>query len=185
MPSSQAVPPHCLHTKVTMSTLSFNFKFNGFVGAGRCGITIGTNPDTQQYVIVCSQKRYYHGTSVTNALEIIATDLANGVISNRLAMKEAQGDKSILDGIRTKWMSKGKSRKVLTLSDLYSKELALWIEHYPANTGMFPGDRFTQVVFDEANNPSWLAGKNTEKAVKAFGAEVVQAAIVFSKKDTK
>ena len=168
-----------------MSTLSFDFKFRGFVDEGRCGITIGAIADNQRYVIICSQKRYYQGTSVTNALEIIATDLANAVISNQLAIKEAQGHKSILEGIRTNWLRKGTSRKVLTLSELYSEELALWIEHYPGNTGMFSGDRFTQVVFDEADNPSWLAGKDTDKAIKAFGAEVVQAAIAFSKKETR
>jgi len=168
-----------------MSTLSFDFKFNGFVGEGRCGITVGTSADAQRYIIVCSQKRHYRGTSVTNALEIIASDFANGVISNQLAMKEPQGDKSILGGIRTRWIRKGRSRTVLTLSELYSEDLALWVEHYPANTGVFPGDRFTQVVFDGADNPSWLAGKNTEKAMKAFDAQVVRAAIAFSKKDTK
>lgn len=166
-----------------MRTLSFNFKFDGFVSEGRCGITIGTN--AQRYVIVCSQKRYDYGTSVTNALEIIATDLANAVISNRVVTKNARGDESILEGLRTSWKSVGTAARGLTLRNLYSEELALWIEHYPANTGMFSGERFTQVVFDEAGNPSWLAGKNTEKAIAAYGAEVIKKAIAFSKEDTK
>ena len=165
-----------------MSTLSFNFKFQGFVNEGRCGITIGTGANTQQYVIVCSQKRDYHGTSVTNALEIIATDLANAVMSDQLDLDHKVGDTEILNGLRANWNGIQAAATELTLRNFYSEKLALWIEHYPANTGMFPGDRFTQVVFDGAGNPSWLAGKNTEKAIAAYGAEVVEKAIAFSKR---
>jgi hypothetical protein len=170
-----------------MMPLSFDFKFPGIGGEGICGITIGTaggdDPEMRGYVIVCSQKRDYRGVSVTNALETIAAKLFKDLWTNQLEMTNAEGDEKMRFALLGTWIKKLKSKSNRSLGDIYKRNTAVWVEHYPAGTGITSDDSFMEVWFDPEGYPTWLSAQKASQAHRKFGAGVITAAISYSRKN--
>lgn len=166
--------------------LSFDFKFSG-AGVGLCSLTIGTvkhgDPNITGYVIICSQKRNYSGISITNALETIAAQLFNNIWKNELKMIAPSGNPKILHGLLGTWLKDLREKNSRNLGDIYQRKNAVWVEHYPAGTGIVPGDSFMEVRFDPEGFPTWLPARKTLQAQKVFGNSIIQAAVDYSRKN--
>jgi len=161
-----------------MTACSFDFVFPGFIDDGVCGITIGESKGSP-IVVICSQKINYHGTSVTNALESIAFKLVDDALEGHLSKVCSA---PLLKKLRDIW-TKLEEAGPHALSSFYAQGVVTWIEHYPPNAGLTPEHTFSEVWFDEDDNPTWLSSKSADSAKTAFGAEVVQAAISFADRE--
>lgn len=155
-----------------MAIASFDFKFQGFVGQGNCYLTIDSGQKKSRPSVVCSQKRNYTGTSITNALEDIARKLYVEVAQDRIKTT-GRGQRDVLDALRSFWSE----RKPTGLRTLYGTSGVRWIEHYPPGTGLALGDSFREVVFDAEDSPLWMSTFNAKLAEVEFGAELIQQAM--------
>lgn len=159
-----------------MAIASFDFSFPGFVAEGRCDLTIDTDASGGRPSVVCSQKRNYSGTSITNALEDIAHKLYVDVARGRLATQSPEQLK-VVQGLRAFW----KKCKPEGLRAIYGPRAVRWIEHYPAGTGLGSNDSFREVLFDGSDSPLWQSSLNAAMAEAKFGAALIQAAMRFTK----
>ena len=159
-----------------MTIASFDFRFPGFVGEGRCDLTIDTGPPNGRPVVVCSQKRNYSGTSITNALEDIArklyVDVAKGGIETGGANQS-----EVVQSLRAFW----KNRRPLGLRTLYGRDAVRWVEHYPAGTGIGNGDSFREVLFDGEDSPLWQSPLNLGMAEARFGKDLINRVMQVTK----
>lgn len=159
-----------------MTISSFAFTFRGFSGDGHCHLTIRTASRGARPTVVCSQKRNYSGTSITNGLERIARKLYQDVALRRLSEQQPRLKKTE-DELRAAWKNRPQP---VRLQDLYGRSGARWIEHYPAGTGMANGESFREVLFDAEDAPLWQATLDLDGAVKEFGADLVDAVLKSS-----
>lgn len=155
-----------------MAIASFDFRFPGFVGEGRCDLTIDTALLDGRPTVVCSQKRNYSGTSITNALEDIAKKLYVDVAKGGLDTDGA-GQQEVVQSLRAFW----KRRKPLGLRALYGREAVRWVEHYPAGTGLGSGDSFREVLFDGEDSPLWQPQLNLAMAESRFGKALIEQVV--------
>lgn len=155
-----------------MTIATFDFEFPGYVATGRCDLTIDTDPQGGQPSVVCSQKRNYTGTSITNALEEIALKLYVDVAEKRLETPEPEQSK-VVSELKKFW----KKHKPNGLRDAYGSSAVRWIEHYPAGTGLVSGDTFREVVFDSEDSPLWLPSLDATSAKQQFGTKLIAKAM--------
>lgn len=124
------------------------FQFPGFWGAGVCRLKVFVK--NERIVFLCSQLIDYHGTSITNAVEVI---------------KEAAIEKLLQDGILTITIPLGFFEKLTKSKQevLKEKRLAaveyvnnnsLWIEHYPPSD-VATSESYSTVSFSDNGEPSW------------------------------
>ncbi|ELA9316621.1 hypothetical protein HYO05_22995 [Vibrio parahaemolyticus] len=151
-----------------------HFSFVGFHGTdGYCHLRVAQKSSTKKMVIVCSQYRNYYGTSPTNAMEIIAEkffyDVANKNIEGFdlpkiITYEEWHQDVNSLDKLLVKTNpEKYKKRFKNTFLDVPKmfKEI-VWIERYPAGTGLWDHeDGFSLVSMGDQKDPHWH-GKPTD-----------------------
>jgi hypothetical protein len=126
-------------------------------------------------VIVCSQYRNYYGTSVTNALEIIAEALFDEIARNNIdgvsfenslpIIKEWHFDANCFDKfLATVYPTKYGNRFStwrLDMGEIFSR--IIWIENYPIDKKSFSFDKHVNVVtLDTSGSPTWH-GRPTDK----------------------
>ena len=150
------------------------FTFTGLSSQGSCFITIGTGKirGKPSSVVVCSQKKRYFGTSVTNALEKIAAKLYNDIKSERFAQAYPDSQE-VIQLLRTTWSS---IRNPMKVGDLYGEGKVGWVEHYPAGSGLTPWDSFREVDFDSKGSPVWSTVLSKDAAAEKFGSDLILAA---------
>lgn len=151
-----------------MEPLTIPFEFPGFIGTGSCLLTIGESEDGI-VTIICSQKRNYYGTSITNAIERIATKLRRDVLEGALQKSNHPQIKKLKEN----WHN----QQNLSLHMSFGTDKVVLVEHYPAGAGISMSDSFMEVQFDESNSPQWMPALRKEAAVSEFGEEVINAAI--------
>lgn len=153
-----------------------HFRFTGFHGsAGRCQIRIARLSKDKPLVIVCSQYKNYYGTSVTNALEIIAEALFHQIANDNITgvafdkplpiIEEWHADANVFDKLLAK-MHPAKygnrfSVKRLNIPQIFSR--IIWVENYPIDIKSFSLEKHVSVVtLDASGSPTWHGGP-TEK----------------------
>ncbi|MPW31486.1 hypothetical protein F9L16_21155 [Agarivorans sp. B2Z047] len=146
-----------------------HFKFIGFHGSdGRCHIRLTQASKDKPLVIVCSQYKNYYGTSVTNALELIAEklfyEIANGRIEDvsfgfDLPIYEQwhsdanSFDKLLAKALPSKYHHRFKDR-LLDILKIFNE--IVWIEHYPKDVGLLQDTASASIVrLDENGSPHW------------------------------
>lgn len=146
-----------------------HFKFVGFHGSdGRCHIRVAKKSKDKPLVIVCSQYKNYYGTSVTNALELIAEklfyEIANGRIEGvsfdfEIPIYEQwhfdanRFDKFLTKALPRKYHHRFKDR-LLDILTIFNK--IVWIEHYPKDVGLLQDSATASIVrLDENGSPHW------------------------------
>ena len=154
----------------------FTYRFWGFGGApSRCHIRILDDCD-KPLVIICSQLANKPGTSVTNAVEIIAQSIQDYLSQDNLPLTVAIQrylKTSKLTKILDDLVIRLRESKNLTVFALESVKLALeyretqtarteklrkmlWVEHYDASFGFGPESEFLRVNFEAGTwKPSW------------------------------
>ena len=164
-----------------MKEILFDDKFNfpGFHEEGQCHIRIlqraGEKP-----TIICSQLSSYYGTSITNAIELIAEKIVRRYwdyenhrfdIAKRI---NVQPNKiSLLQSLLLPFMKKAKEipgRWVEAMNEI------VWIEHYPKGTGIGDCDTYVVVSFSEQGEPSWSRSVSIEELSNytSFAKELFQ-----------
>jgi hypothetical protein len=155
-----------------MTIASFDFKFPGFVDTGSCYLTVDSGTKKGRPSVVCSQKKHYTGTSITNALEDIARKFYEEVARDTLKTPK-ESHRAVVDALRTYW----RKHRPTGLHSAFGSEAVRWIEHYPAGTGLASGDTFREVLFDAEDSPLWQPSFNAVKAESQFGTALVQEAM--------
>ena len=151
-----------------MTIATFDFSFPGLVRAGSCFLTIKAEPSRQPFV-VCSQKLNYRGTSITNAVEIIAEKLSREILDGSIG--SSGEERKVVDALKRCWAPSSSSRR--GLRDFYGKSGARWIEHYPADPSFGGKDTFSEVEFDADDAPKWGQTCNAMAARRSFDAELI------------
>lgn len=153
-----------------------HFRFTGFHGSdGRCQIRLARLSKDKPLVIVCSQYKNYYGTSVTNALEIIAEALFYQVANNNITgvafdqplpiIEEWHADANVFDKLLAR-MHPAKygnrfSVRRLNIPEMFSR--IVWVENYPIDIKSFSFDKHVSVVtLDVSGSPTWH-GRPTAK----------------------
>jgi len=153
-----------------------DFNFIGFHGTpGRCHIRIARKSANHKIVVVCSQYKNYYGTSVTNAMEIIASKLFNEIYNNKLYNLSKHSldlvwhddvnwfDKKLVDFNEKKYKYRFMSH-TLNLHKVFDE--VLWIERYPKGVCSFEFDNLYAVATIKENGfPEWK-GRPTDEFVK-------------------
>ncbi|MFX6773013.1 hypothetical protein ABTH02_09455 [Acinetobacter baumannii] len=145
-----------------------HFQFTGFFGSeGYCHLRIAQKSINSKIIIICSQYKNYYGTSATNAIEIIAEkffyDVVNGKIKgislpNIFDYEEWHDDVNWIDQMLVKldpdkYKYRFKSIK-LNISQHFND--IIWIERYPAGTGLNDyEDDFRLVSMGDQEDPHW------------------------------
>lgn len=152
------------------------YSFSGFSGVqSRCHIRILDDQD-KPLVVVCSQMAVKPGTSVTNAVEIIAQDVREFLERDNATLMSAIVSyikKSRVTKILDDLIKQSKESKNLTVFTLESVKLALeyrerqmeragklsglvWVEHYAAGLGLAQRGSYAIVTFDQDSwTPNW------------------------------
>lgn len=159
---------------------SFDYQFPGFGGCDSvCRLTLGFT-ESDQPAIVCSQKIGSVGTSITNAVEIIANNFIIDLMSGkRFAVPRETDENRVLEKFHSMLMDAWKNalkKQELSLEDFFKESGLHWVEHYPAGTGILGVDTFTEVTFISGNRPEWDTALNSESARETFGMTIVGAA---------
>jgi hypothetical protein len=160
-----------------------HLRFNGFHGsAGRCQIRMARQSKVKPLVIICSQYKNYYGTSVTNALEIIAEtlfhEIANDQISGisldhplavrKIWHRDANLFDKLLSGLFPLKYGSRFSTTRLNLIETFSK--VVWIENYPIDAKSFAFDKHCHMVtFDGQGNPSWHGRPSDDWLIRKTG----------------
>lgn len=154
----------------------FTYSFGGFGGhPSRCHIRVLDEPD-KPLVVICSQLANKPGTSVTNAVEIIAQSVQDYLAQDNLPLAAAI-QKYIKTSKLTKMLgdlvTRLKESKNLTVFTLESIKLALeyreshiarsskvaemlWVEHYDSSIGLSPKCEYLEVSFKPGSwEPLW------------------------------
>lgn len=160
-----------------MTIISFDFEFEGITGKGACVLTIASSDAMGRPSVVCSQKRGYTGTSITNGLERITRRLYHEVALRELEQRD-QRLKQVQSNLRNFWRDTPRPPKLHTL---YGKSGVRWIEHYPNGTGLTSSDSFREVLFDFRDSPLWRPPYSLSDAKKRFGDELIDSAFNFFK----
>nr|WP_163502606.1 hypothetical protein [Halomonas socia] len=146
-----------------------HFKFIGFHGSdGRCHIRLAKAGKDKPFVIICSQYKNYYGTSITNAVELIAEklfyEIANGRVEGvsfdfELPIHEqwhadTNGfDKLLAKALPRKYHHRFKDR-LLDILKIFNQ--IVWVEHYPKDVGLLQDAASASIVrLDENGNPHW------------------------------
>lgn len=148
--------------------VDIHLRFNGFHGTdGRCHVRFCKASHATPLVIVCSQYKDYFGTSVTNAVEIIAQKVLYLVANNEVddirfdfelpMYEEWDEDANLFDKLLvllfpSKYRGRFQARK-LKIHEVFSK--IVWIEHYPQGCGPREDESDYQRVELDENGPSW------------------------------
>lgn len=149
--------------------VDIHLRFNGFHGSdGRCHVRFCKASHATPLIVVCSQYRDYSGTSVTNAVEIIAKKVFYLVANNEIddvrfdfevpVYDEWDEDVTLFDKLLvslspTRYRGRFMSRK-LNVEEIFSR--VIWIEHYPQGWGQSDQKRrYKRVEMDENGHPSW------------------------------
>lgn len=149
-----------------------HFKFVGFHGSdGRCHIRLVKASKDKPLVIICSQYKNYYGTSVTNALELIAEKLFYEIANGRIegvsfdfdlpVYEKWHADTNSFDKLLTKALpNKYRHRfKDRLLDILKIFDQIVWIEHYPKDVGLLQDTATVSIVrLDENGSPNWQHG---------------------------
>lgn len=155
-----------------------DFNFTGFHGTpGRCHIRIARKSANHKIVVVCSQYKNYYGTSVTNAMEIIARKLFNEIHNNNLydlSLSERSVElvwhddvnwfeKKLVELNENKYKYRFMSH-TLNLHTVFDE--VLWIERYPKGVCSFEfDDLYSVATIKESGFPEWK-GRPTNELVK-------------------
>ena len=138
---------------------NIHLRFFGFHGsAGRCQIRPARLGKDKPLVIVCGQYKNYYGTSVTNALEIIAETLFYQIANNQVdgvsfdkplpVYEEWHADVNLFDKILTKifpakYGDRFSTRR-LNIPEIFRE--IVWIENYPIDIKGFSFEKHVSVV---------------------------------------
>ncbi|MDY4366977.1 hypothetical protein SNR26_04075 [Pectobacterium brasiliense] len=147
-----------------------HFRFTGFHGSrGRCHIRLVRADHDKPLVIICSQYINYYGTSVTNAVEIIAEKLFYDIANKRIEGNDISYPLSIYRGwdsdinffdklISLIFPRKYKSRfSSLRLDLVESFSKIIWIENYPETFSKFSEKKHLAIVkIDSDGYPHWF-----------------------------
>ena len=149
-----------------------HFKFVGFHGSdGRCHIRLVNPSKDKPLVIICSQYKNYYGTSVTNALELIAEKLFYEIANGRIegvsfdfdlpVYEKWHSDTNSFDKLLTKALpNKYRHRfkdRLLDIPKIFDQ--IVWIEHYPKDVGLLQDTATVSIVrLDENGSPNWQHG---------------------------
>ncbi|MBN3104381.1 hypothetical protein [Pectobacterium brasiliense] len=151
-----------------------HFRFTGFHGSrGRCHIRLVRADHDKPLVIICSQYINYYGTSVTNAVEIIAEKLFYDIANKRIEGNDISyplsihrwwdSDVNLFDKLISlifpqKYKSRFSSLR-LDLVESFSK--ITWVENYPEAFSKFSGKKHLAIVkIDNDGCPHWFGIKD-------------------------
>lgn len=160
-----------------------HLRFTGFHGsAGRCQIRLARPQNNKPLVIVCSQYKNYHGTSVTNALEIIAETLFYQIANDNIEgvsfetpipiYEEWHADVNVFDKLLarvhpTKYGARFSTRR-LNIPEIFAR--IVWIENYPTDVKTFSFEKHVSVVtLDASGRPTWHGRPTAEWLNKKTG----------------
>lgn len=162
-----------------------HFSFPGFSATiGYCHLRVAMKPTESKMIIVCSQYKNYYGTSVTNAVETIAQkffyDVVNGKIEgvslpNIFDYEEWHSDVNWIDQMLVKLNpNKYKNRfKTIKLNIPKHFNDVIWIERYPAGTGLSDyEDDFRLVSMGKQKDPHWHEKPNNDFIRNETGFEL-------------
>jgi hypothetical protein len=164
-----------------------HFRFPGFHGsAGRCHIRLARADRRSPLVVVCSQYTNYQGTSVTNALEIIAATLFDQIARGEISgvsldeplpwQSEWHSDVQWFDKVLARVFPEKYENRFLTTyvdaSKAFSK--VVWIENYPVEltSSLFPFKHLSAVTLDESGSPVWHHRITSEWLVEKTGFSI-------------
>jgi hypothetical protein len=163
-----------------------HLRFVGFHGsAGRCQIRLARLGRDKPLVIVCSQYKNYHGTSVTNALEIIAETLFYQIANNQVdgvsfdmplpIYEEWHADVNFFDKILAKTFPEkygGRfSTRRLNIPEIFSK--IVWIQNYPVDTRWFSFEKHVSVVtLNDSGSPTWQGRPTAKWLIEKTGFDI-------------
>lgn len=141
------------------------FTFPGFWREGECDLTVYIR--NKSIIFVCSQRRDYNGTSVTNAVEAIRHKAIDQICNDGLVT--ATASKTFLETI---FLTRARLDKALSsAARRFVAENSKWVEHYPNGTGVAYEDSYAIVHFSAGGEPAWsyvtretLAGRFPEVA---------------------
>jgi len=117
------------------------FKFAGFGSQGTCFLRARVR--SSGVVVLCSQLREYHGTSVTNAVEQILV----------AAIERLQEDVGLDHLISAKPWWRFRVDQSEFIEQIVRR--TVWVEHYPPEAGVVPAGLFALVAFDGSLHPVW------------------------------
>jgi hypothetical protein len=125
------------------------FTFPGFWREGECDLTVYIR--NKSIIFICSQRRDYHGTSVTNAVEAIRHKAIEKICNDRLVT--ATASRTLLERI---FLTEARVRKALNSAvRRFVAENSKWIEHYPDGTGVAYEDAYAMIHFTASGEPAW------------------------------
>lgn len=137
------------------------FKFRGFSGIiSECSIIIYFPNENKSAIVICTQKKDYVGTSITNGFELILNQLCDeglkgdhGEIFRNLLLDESK-EENWIQKVRSKLL---KNEKVsLDFYKLFKNKVITWLEVYPKGTGLINDSVMVQRVYvTKDGSPVW------------------------------
>jgi hypothetical protein len=125
-------------TKIRYEEQFSSFAFPGFIKDGRCFLRVRV-AENGSAVFLCAQLYNYHGTSVTNRVEVIYEKAIAELIHKNVWQKsEIPGNAS--------------SGRKLAIA---MRQRMRWVEHYPPGTTYRAEGSYALVSFDDLLNPRW------------------------------
>lgn len=165
-----------------------HFRFIGFHGSrGRCHIRLIRAARDKPMVIVCSQYMSYYGTSVTNAVEIIAEKLFYDIVNERIEGEKINfpfsiyrhwhSDANFFDKFLSflfpsKYRTRFSSLKI-NIVESFSK--IIWVENYPEKFSVYSNRKHISIVeMGRDGYPRWL-DINSDCFLKKTGLTLTEA----------
>jgi len=165
---------------------NIHLRFFGFHGsAGRCQIRLARLGKDKPLVIVCSQYKNYYGTSVTNALEIIAETLFYQIANNQVdgvsfdkplpVYEEWHADVNLFDKILAKifpakYGDRFSTRR-LNIPEIFRE--IVWIENYPIDIKGFSFEKHVSVVpLNDFGSPTWHGRPTAKWLIEKTGFDI-------------
>lgn len=125
------------------------FTFPGFWREGECDLTVHIR--NRSILFICSQRRDYNGTSVTNAVEAIRHKAIDQICDDGLVT--ATASKTFVEKI---FLTQASVEKALnSAARRFVAENSKWVEHYPDGTGITDKDSYAVVHFTANGEPAW------------------------------
>lgn len=132
------------------------FEFPGFGSQGTCFLRARIRPSGM--VILCSQLLNYHGTSITNATEQILLSAIDR-LNKDVGLERLYPPKP--------WWQIWRNHNIVVE---HVVRRTMWVEHYPAGTGLLDNESFALVAFDSNLHPIWNY-VSKEEAARECGVE--------------
>lgn len=133
------------------------FVFEGFWTPGVCDLRVYSHPgsissghQTTRVLFVCTQLPDYHGTSITNGVEVIREAAIRRLVEEGAV--KARAKRSLASLLRSRsWMAEQERRACVS----YLRSHSNWIEHYPQGAGLSEEATYAMVHFSAVGEPVW------------------------------